>query len=110
MAEAQSVTEAVAERYTEFSMVDWDLVAGQFAGHTVMSLKRMMYAMLVPNAKKKMNVCGSVVTPRFVADYTDTVYGEGRDQAITPAKEAHRLRLVAYFERRVNIHEIKNFL
>ena len=83
--------------------MDWGLIAQkkEFAGHTAVSLKRLVYGKLVPNAKKKLGRLGEGVTPQVIAEYTREVYGVGRDKGERKGNGRSRQLIVEYFEARV---------
>ena len=109
----------VSENYTEFSQINWSEVAvkDEFVGYTKLSLRKMYFTVLSKNTRIKFGVENSKITPQHIAQYCETVYGEGGQRRRMDSKKRQRQRqrqrqtdVIAFFEDKVAELGIVDFL
>ena len=103
----------VLENYTDFSQINWSEVAvrDEFVGYTELSLRKMYYTELSRNTRKKFGVENSKMTPQHVAQYCETVYGEGGQRRRMGSKKIQRQTdVITFFKDKVAELGIVDFL
>ena len=107
------VANYVLKNYTEFSQINWTEVAvqGEFVGYTETSLRKMYFTNLSRNARNKLGVEKSKMTPQHVAQYCEAVYGEGGQGGRMGSKRLQRQAdVIAFFESKMAELGISDFL
>ena len=103
----------VSENYTEFSQINWSEVAvkDEFVGYTKLSLRKMYFTVLSKNTRIKFGVENSKITPQHIAQYCETVYGEGGQRRRMGSKKIQRQTdVIAFFKDKVAELGIVDFL
>ena len=106
----------IRETYTDFSSIIWPEVAArrEFTGHTASSLHKLYMGSLSPSTKKKFGLQGDRVTPQFIAEYYELVYGKGAigraKNGASPAKIKRQIEVITFFERKITELRLNNFI
>merc|ERR1712126_494855 len=68
----------VADTYKDFHSIDWMEVAArsEFSGHTLDSLKNLVYMNMKINGSRKLRLKTDEMSPDMVRDYAKNVYGD----------------------------------
>ena len=104
----------LVEIATDVSFIDWPKVVArpEFVGHTKNSLSHI-YSTLRSKTSDKLNMESSEVTFQQVADYCESVYGEGaqgKATGISTNKRGRQKDVIAFFERKLKELGIVDFL
>ena len=103
----------ISENFTNFSLINWTQVAAsdEFVGNTESSLRKKYFTTLSKNARLKLGVENSEMTPQHVAQYCEAVYGEGGKGGRMGSKKIQRQTdVIAFFEDKVAELGVVDFL
>ena len=102
----------IAENCNNFEEIEWTNVTArnEFAGHTERSL-RHMYFCISKQTRIRMNIQIIDVRPQHIAQYCKEIYGEGGIKlSVSSSKKQRQRDVIAFFENKVSLHNLLDFL